>query len=562
MLRYIFLRFAAVNRLWLFLVLLSVAHQAVSQASSNTNVVYSTSLVDHARFTDPNNAVGGSDDVLNQAATTTLPVLSLLPRSIRLRMAEQVPANSHTGFVVSINTVLNLSVLQNMTVTTYNAGSNTVLQTIPGSALVGLAALTNGKSRVEFITTTAFTDIELNLGSLLSLNTPNNVFSVFYAYGLRANNSNTQHNGATSNGSNDVVSSLAQAGPVSICVNTGVTNPANAVDADGTNNFAVVRSPVAVNCPVFLNVKLTSTVGPRNYRAGFVVGSSGLTDLDVLTGTTILTYLETATGTRLQESASAAELVQVHVLANGLSQISFLTSKPFNRVELRRNSVLAALSSLNVYYGFGISQSAFRDLNPVRSSFPTATVANIRTLVGNTVCLDVSTGVNSCASVSNPLRTVDSDTTNFASLSPTLATVGRTRVRMNLNGSGRAGNRAGVVLNTASGLLSTSLLQDLVISTYATGDATTPLETSAGGSLLGVNLLSSGRQAVTFLTTRNFKWVEIDIPTVADVNLFSATRIYYAFAEDQRIGFPTALLNPANPLLSWRLSVPSRRATQ
>jgi hypothetical protein len=51
---------------------------------------------------------------------------------------------------------------------------------------------------------------------------------------------------------------------------------------------------------------------------------------------------------------------------------------------------------------------------------------------------------------------------------------------------------------------------------------------------------------VSFLTTQNFDWVEMEISNT--VSLAERTLIYQAFAEDVRIGFPTNLQAPVAPL--------------
>nr|WP_262906040.1 T9SS type A sorting domain-containing protein [Hymenobacter terricola] len=87
-----------------------------------------------------------------------------------------------------------------------------------------------------------------------------------------------------------------------------------------------------------------------------------------------------------------------------------------------------------------------------------------------------------------------------------------------------------MVVGQGAGLLDLTALQQFTVLTYdASGNL---IETKTGASLLGVSLLPdfTDRSKVSFLATRDFAYVELEVNSAASV--LSNTRVYYAFAED------------------------------
>ncbi|SNR53904.1 hypothetical protein [Hymenobacter mucosus] len=529
------------------------SHLAVAQ-TQNTDVIYSGTVSSHTSLNCGvlNDCVGiefpdrfGTKDNLEDYAILhprTLSVLNSSPVGVTTEMANAVPSGSRAGIVLSrhgdLLTTAGANVLNNLSIITWGAEGS---QTYNGGSLLNAELVAQAPTRLEFIAKKPFTSLRVEYAAVTSVATK---FRLYYAYSFKSNNTNTQYLGATSITTNNVTSGTIPGGVVQGCVNSGVTNPAGAADND-VNTFATFGSLAQVNCPSFLNVKLTRSVGPTDYRAGFVVGSAGLVDLNVLNGFSVVTYL----GDKQQEVATGINALQVNVLPDDKSQISFSTTKPFDRVELRQNSLVSATYNLNVFYGFGIESKAFRDPEPVRSTLPVATT-NVKTFRGSVACADISIGssTSGCSGITNPLSSVDPDTTNFTTITQPLVAGGeRVRVRMKLEGNGFAGNRAGVVLGASTGLLNLKLLENTTLRTYA-ADGVTLRETFSDGSLLNASVLSGNKTALSFLTTRDFGWVELDLPAAAAISLATETQVYYAFAEEQRLGFPTNLIGPSGPL--------------
>ena len=214
-------------------------------------------------------------------------------------------------------------------------------------------------------------------------------------------------------------------------------------------------------------------------------------------------------------------------------------TKPFDRVEIRRVSLLGALDNLRVYYGFGLEPRVFRDQAARISSFAAPTSRH--QVNGSLLCANCG--------ISNPELAADEDlTSNYASYNATLAVGGSTRLKLQLNGPAKAGNRAGVVLGLGTGLIDAQLLSRIQVRTYtgvaqgAGTDGSQLVETIADPSLVTLELLANGKQEVSFRTTRDFDWVEVVLTN--GIAALADTRIYYAFAEDTPSGFPSSITPP------------------
>ncbi|MBC6611034.1 T9SS type A sorting domain-containing protein [Hymenobacter sp. BT507] len=542
-------------------------------------------------------------DVATLLNTSALSVVGLnsavesAPTSVRVDMAETIKRGNRAGVVISgDNSLLNVSLLNSVYVQTYL--NETPVQRIPIAQLVGvessltsslrnnLPLFNNRSTRAGFIASGDFNKIELVAGGLVNLSYG---IRFYYAFGFDDQNSTIQYKGALSNNASPVegqeysTQSRGADGLVCVNVNSNIDNPQNAANTDLTD-FATFRnllSASVLNCPSTLRVKLRSAVGPTDYRAGFVVGNGGLLDLNLFQNVRLSTYLNGA----LQESASGVNALRLNVLPDNRYFLSFKTTKPFNQVEIRLNGALNILDNLNVYYGFGIEEAAFSDPEPVFSDFEDpADKFRAATLTPNT---DGALTVSACASVlgSSCMGFQDPSfaakrnlTTTYAQIKGSLVNLSVNQglaLAVKLNGAnkvatgkaGKAGNRAGFVFDYTgnggliSNLLSAGVLSNFTITTYREDNSTAnkgsntsavpslvAVESVSGANLAQATILggSTGRQALSFIATQDFDWVELT--TTNTVGSVQDTRIYYAFAEELRGFFPENLVNPTNPL--------------
>ncbi|SHL60656.1 Por secretion system C-terminal sorting domain-containing protein [Hymenobacter psychrotolerans DSM 18569] len=459
-----------------------------------------------------------SNQNLDDFATLTLPLLSVgyLPAGVKVQMAQRVPKNSRAGFVVGSSSVL--SAVGTVTITTFDGA--TPKETLNVTNLATTVLGSGAPGRLEFVAKQEFTHIQIVATSLLNVGYS---IRVYYAYGIDANVVETAKGvvsrfGTPVEGQN--YSTEVVDNGVSVCVNSGVQNPANAVSSS-LNDYATFNSVVGVSCPNSLKVKLEGAV-PGGYYAGFVVGKQGLADISLLGGLRITTYLNGEP----RESVTSIDALNVTLLPNGQYQISFPTERAFDEVQITRSGLLSALDGLEIYYGFGLEPSAFEDQTPIRSDFSSG--AGQVTTSGN-------------GTVLNPQNAANSNLTDYAEIrTAAVGVLTTTAVNINLNGSGQAGDAAGVVLNANAGLLNTQLLNAIAIRTYDSNNNL--LETASGGSLLSQGLLGNGSTEVYFNTTRDFQRVEVEISST--LSLFDRTQILYAFAETRPTGFPLTITNP------------------
>lgn len=440
------------------------------------------------------------------------------------------------GILLSTNsTLLGLNALGNVTIRTYLSTGPTPNTAQQDSVISGTAAnarLLAGKGQpgqFEITATKPFDQVEIEFTALLSLGTTVNVH---YAYAVGRNKA-SQVTGLTSNSSTTTPGQFSTSGDCA----SKVADPSNAVDNSQTN-YATFSSLASVFCTARLTVGLNGTA-PSNYKAGFVIGQgNNLLDASVLSSLTIRTYKNGV----LQESGTGASLLGLSVLPDNKSLVTFQATKQFDAVSIERNDAVAALDDLRLYYGVGVASTSPQQ---VISSFPGSESASHSVASSNGVaCVGCSvTSPENAAGNPNAAATINVGVgvANWSGL------------RLDLNGTGQAGNRAGMVLGNNS-LLDLAALSRVTLVTY--DDAGNVLETANGSSLLKLNVLPDGRQTVSFNTTKNFSKVGIQISGLT--NVVSNTSVYYAFTDSSNGAL--SIVAPTGPLPVTLTSFTVRRA--
>ncbi|WP_210116208.1 T9SS type A sorting domain-containing protein [Hymenobacter fodinae] len=488
-------------------------------------------LAENICYGNVDNAARAGDADLTSFATMRMPLL-LYPVAIRMDMPAVVPKNYRAGVMIGSST--GLSTIGAVVLRTFlkDANGNSQFQeaqVVTDAAKAVLGTSTPG--RVEFVASKPFNQIEIEAGAVLNVSYDINVY---YAYGIDANvvTTATGYVSRFNQNLSNYYSTAIQPNGVTVCANSNISNPNNAVDGDLTN-YATFGSLLNVNCPNTLQTQLEGK-SPAGYQAGFVIGSGSLLDVKVLSGLTITTYLKGVP----QETGSGAQLLDLEALSGDQYAVSFASNKEFDRVEIRQNSLLGIADDLRIYYGFGIEPRAFRDQQPILSNFSNASnqVQTSQYRSGSILCVDCGT--------TNPQNAADADlNNNYAQINNGVGVGTTTRVKVKLNGAGLAGNTAGMILGGAAGLLDANLLSSIRINTYSGVNGRTLVESASGSSLLSLELLADGRQEVAFATTQNFDWVEVEV--ASGVSALDAMKIYYAFADDRPTGFPSNIVAPA-----------------
>ena len=473
-----------------------------------------------------------------------------VPVALLLKLSAAAPAGYRAGVVLARPAagLANITALGTVTLRTYLNGTTPdkrqetkVVQASVVQALL-LGASTR-PTQLEFITSRPFDAVEVEFGGVVGINYTTNMY---YAYGVRPG-VQTRASGYLSRFAAPTSSEYAAASASGLlCLGTDVENAANVADNDLTN-FALLHTTVSVLCNPSLRAKLAGmpTGGaPIGYYAGFVIGQQSLLDVSLLSSLQLTTYLN---GTKQEEKASLG-LLDLTLLPDNKAKVSFPTTKAFDEVKIQRVGVLTALDDLEVYYAFGLAPSAFQGINPVLSDFA-APVANLDYFnsspqtVGAGLTINILTGqINvtttvELSSVTDPAKAADANISNsdYAVLNTTgtnllvQANSATAYLEVKLNGTGQAGNRVGMVVSNGAGLLDADALRRLTVSTYDAKNAI--VESKSGDALLNVQLFDgSPRSQISFLASRDFSYVRLDVTSAVSLN--SNTRVYYAFAQD------------------------------
>ncbi len=453
---------------------------------------------------------------LSLTASVRAPSLLGPAATVRLPLSGVAPGGYRAGVLISTNNtgLLSTRLLETVTLRTYL--HNALRETQPVSATVlqlALLAAAGQPQQLEFTTSLSFDRVEVSFDpGTLSLNLLGYpTTNILYAYAVAPGVPKpvTGYLSQFGSGTNGLYSTANSASlPVAVCAASTVVNPQYAVD-NSLTNYAAFTTLAGVGCASTLQVKLAGTVPGQGYRAGFVVGSAGLLDVGLLNGLRLRTFL----GGVEQEASGAGSLLNVQLLADDQAFVSFPATKAFDGVSIERSAAVALANDLRLYYGFGLAEDAFTT-SPIVTSYDFSQQRYTS-----------SQGGVVCAGCGSNLATAGGQT--YLRLSQGIAAGGTNSARMELNGPGLAGNRAGIVLGQNT-LLNLGALANVVLATYdAAGNV---LETASSSNLLNLSVLPDNRQEISFRTTRNFAQVGLIINQTlaasADVNVYSA------FADD------------------------------
>ena len=315
---------------------------------------------------------------------------------------------------------------------------------------------------------------------------------------------------------------------------------ANASDNDfATYATLKVDATASIGVPVGLLLKLTGTA-PAGYRAGVVLANTaaGLASVNALGTVTLRTYLNgTTTAQRQEEKVVQATVLQALLLGAGTrpTQLEFITSKPFDAVEIEFGGAVGINYTTNIYYGYGV--------RPGVQTRASGYISRFGALAGNEYAAASAGGLLCVATdVLNPANVADNDLTNYALLHSTAAVLCNPSLRTKLAGVSAAGapsgHYAGFVIGQQS-LLDVSLLSSLQLTTYLAG---VQQEQKSGLGLLDLALLPNNKAQVSFATTKAFD--EVKIQRVGALTALDDLEVYYAF------GLAPSVFQGINPVLS------------
>ncbi len=432
-------------------------------------------------------------------------------------------AGNFAGFVLRSGGLINLSLLNDITVTTYLNGS--FQESSSAGNLISVASsLTSGASEVGFYTNLPFDKIELNITTnSITLANYDVYYPVIRGYGSCTSpalvcNTNTAITFPTFPAVIDPVNT----GTTGLVAVAAISNTDNAVDNDPAS-YASISTVASAAGSATIAVKDAVTNYPAGTYAGFDIDNAALLSTGLIGSITLRTYLN---GTFVESKSGTGLLLGASVLGQGSRQkVGFVTGQPFDEVQLVLNQSAAT-----------VSLGTTRVYSAILKKFCAGPALACRT----PVVLDESiypvyinlerTGLSGAAC---PLCTVDSTGNVIDGNASTAATISLTSGALT-GGSISVkdalthyaiGTFAGFDIENAA-LLDVNVLNNIFITTYNSGSVQ---DVFTGASLLAgvtTNLFgATGRMTLGNVTTKVFDEIRITAVQTAGVNL-GITKVY------------------------------------
>ncbi|WP_418514194.1 SprB repeat-containing protein, partial [Corallibacter sp.] len=440
-------------------------------------------------------------------------------------------AGGYAGFLLGTSSVLEVDLLNAITVRTYLDGTLQELNTSSSLAVVQLLA--GSQYYVGFYTTMDYDAIEISISSLAGVLSATNIYhavSSDFCPGP-ALVCNTPTMLSKPDFPAKIVDSRTGFGGV---LSVGTIVDANAAIDSNSGSYASIDFTLGVLATGSLSIKDELTDYPEQTYVGFDIENSSVLNLDLLDGTTINTYLDGV----LQESQSgSSELLSVGsgLLFTGSerSQIGFVTSLPFDEVQLSiQQTVSLDLGSTRVY---GLVLESFCEGTLACSEATLLNNPSQPVIINNT-----NTGINGIAcigcEVDNATNVVSESNSDFAMINVVAGVASTASISVeNVLDTFQAGSQAGFVIRDTNDLLEVDLLSSLTISTYLDGTLQESVTASSLLSLEALGLISitpsstNGYQLVGFNTTLDYDEIQLTVGSL--VGVINSIEVYGGYVD-------------------------------
>ncbi|MBP0905118.1 gliding motility-associated C-terminal domain-containing protein [Mariniflexile gromovii] len=267
-------------------------------------------------------------------------------------------ANTYVGFDIENASVLNLDLLNGITLRTYLDG--TLQESKTGSSELlsvdsGLLFTGTERSQVGFVTTLPFDEVQISIQQTVSLDLGSTrvyglVLEAFCEGSLECSTATL-----LSNPSQPVIINNSRTGVDGlVCVGCEVDNATNVISESNTD-FASINVVAGVANTASVSVENVLGSFPAGSNAGFVIrDTNDLLEVDLLNSLTVTTYLNGA----VQEFKTAANLLALEALglisitptsSDGFYLIGFPTTLEYDEVRLTVASLVGVINSIEVY---------------------------------------------------------------------------------------------------------------------------------------------------------------------------------------------------------------------
>lgn len=446
------------------------------------------------------------------------------------------PAGTFAGFDISNPNLINANVLSGIIIRTYlngvlrdssTTGSGGTLVSAGSSLLTG-----GGRQVVGIVTTLSFDEVRISVTNLLGVTSTTNVYgAIFQSFcagpALPCNIPTalaTPTYPVMINGSNTGFTGIA-------CVACSIDSTQNLIDASTTNR-ATINLTGGVGAIGSISIKEQITNYPAGTFVGFEIENTNLVGVDLLGGITVSTYIN---GNFVESETGQNDLLSVQtsiITDNGRRVIGFVTTAPFDEVQLSiANTLLVDVGITRVY------SVLFESFCPVTLECNTTYYLNNPEFP--VIINDERTGVDGVAcvgcSVQNTPAVISTDTTDYATIIATVGALSPPSISVeNVLGVFPAGSTAGFVIRDINTILQLELFNSITVSTYLDG---VPQESESGSGLLdlallgllNVSLTGPGDFNIGFRTTLPYDEIQISVGSLASV--INIIQVYGAFVD-------------------------------
>ena len=268
------------------------------------------------------------------------------------------PAQTYVGFDIENASVLNLELLDGITITTYLDGVQQEVKTGSSELLSvdsGLLFTGTERSQVGFLTSLPFDEAQLSIQQTLSLDLGSTRVYGLILEAFNEGDLNCDTATLLNNPSHPVIINNTNTGVNGVaCVACEVDNATNVI-SESESDFAMINVTAGVASTASISVENILNNFPSGSTAGFVIrDTNDLLELDLLNSITITTYLDGS----IQETQSGNNLLALEALGlinitpsttNGFYLVGFSTSLEYDEIQLTVSSLAATINSIEVY---------------------------------------------------------------------------------------------------------------------------------------------------------------------------------------------------------------------
>lgn len=314
-----------------------------------------------------NNVENAIDSDVNSAGTINFIASVASTASIMISDAlSSYDAGTFAGIDISTNSLLDATILNNMTIKLFNNGSEVQSSTSLTTLVNVNTALLSDSSRLVIGTMAdqEYDAIMLEINQPVNINIGHiNVYGAIFEE-MCAAQLTCYESSMLQYGKHPVIINHQRTGVLGV-VNVGseIRNPGNVLDADNSK-YGELTSVAGVLSDVSLSVLNVLQEYPVGTFAGFVIEKdNGIIDLSLLNSISIKTYNNGV----LQESKSGSDLINLTLLiqligpGSDAQNIGFNTSKSFDEIQISLGEFVSVgvVTTIKVYGAFIDTRTAF-----------------------------------------------------------------------------------------------------------------------------------------------------------------------------------------------------------